>query len=98
MARALDAAGLTLFGNPGWQFEGEDAGVGFAVGYIMGVGVPGQQLVARLGPVEARRSIHPQPDSVAAVEGGCASVPADDVPLVALSLLVLRRRRVTPVD
>lgn len=93
MARAQDTAGRTLFGNPGWQFEGEDAGVGFAVGYIIGLGLPAQQL----GPVEARRSIHPQPDSVGAVEGGCASVPADGVPLAALSLLALRRRRVTPV-
>ena len=95
MARAQDTAGRTLFGKSGGQFESE--GVGFAVGYIIGLGVPGRQLVARLGPVEARRSIHPQPDSVGAVEGGCASVPADGVPLAALSLLALRRRRVTPV-
>ncbi len=95
MARAEDAAGVTLLGNPGWQLEGEDAGIGFAIEYVIGLGVPAQEIVARLGPVEARRTIYPEAGSVAAIDGGCASTPVSGLPLAALGLLLRRRRRFT---
>jgi uncharacterized protein (TIGR03382 family) len=90
---AEDAAGNVLLGNPAWQLEGEDAGTGFALEYKVGVGVPGQELVARLGPVEARRTIYPAPGSANALDGGCAAGGVGGVaPLLALAGLRRRRR------
>jgi len=92
LAWAEDAAGRVLLGNPGWQLEGEDAGTGFALEYEVGVGVPGQQLVARLGSVEARRTIYPAPGSANALDGGCAAGGVAG-PTILLGVLGLRRRR-----
>jgi hypothetical protein len=92
LAWAEDVAGNVLLGNPRWQLEGEDAGTGFALEYEVGVGVPGQELVARLGGVEARRTIYPAPGSANALDGGCAAGGIGG-PAMLLGLLGLRRRR-----
>lgn len=95
LAFAEDAAGRVLLGNPGWQLEGEGVGTGFALEYEVGVGVPGQELVARLGSVEARRTIYPAPGSANALDRGCAAGGVAG-PGILLGLLGLRRRRHAP--
>jgi hypothetical protein len=86
LAKAEDAAGNPLLGNPGWQLEGADAGIGFAVAYKVGFGVPGQELVARLGPVEARRTIYAESNSVQAIDGEDCS-QGGHLPVLAFGLV-----------
>lgn len=96
LAVAEDARGTLLLGNPAWQLEGEDAGIGFALEYKVGVGVPGQELVARLGPAAVSRTIYPEPGTANAIDGG--SCAAGDAPVLVAGVvcggaLLLRRRR-----
>ncbi len=93
MAIAKDAAENPLVGNPGWQLEGENAGIGAAVGYTVGFGVPGQELVARLGNVEARRTIYAEADSVGADDDGCSQGGHAPVAAAVACLGVFGRRK-----
>ncbi len=93
LAIAKDAAENPLVGNPGWQLEGENAGIGAAVGYTVGFGVPGQELVARLGNVEARRTIYAEADSVGADDDGCSQGGHAPVAAAVLCLGVFGRRK-----
>jgi hypothetical protein len=93
LAVAEDARGTLLLGNPAWQLEGEDAGIGFALEYKIGVGVPGQALEARLGQASVTRTIYPEPGTANALDGGCRATGPGEAFLVALGALLLRRRR-----
>jgi len=92
-ARAEDATGATLFGSPGWQLEGQDVGISFAVEYKVGFAVQGQELVARLGGVEARRTVYAEAGSVAAVSSCAQGGETAAIALVACGVLGVFRRR-----